>query len=218
MTVRNEGGPATGRALDPCPICDRADMLWSVPAVYQRSRSMEQSAGRANGVLLNDDAGLAQRSAARARLATAAPVPVRSALLAPAPANYAVAGGAGAVVLAGLSWFLWGMDRASRSAAQAGLPDNRVPYALALACTALSALCLVVMVLSIPRRIKIKLGRADAAAVWRRGWYCERCAAVFFRDGEEPFGVEPGAALDPRSFRDAVWNVGGYARRGRSPR
>lgn len=219
MAARDESRSATGHGLSPCPACERVDLLRSVPAVYQASRSTERAAQRANQALFDDDATLAQRSAARAVLAAAAAAPVRSALLAPAPPNYAVAGGAGAVVLAIVAWFLWGMHRAALSAAQAGLsPDDGLPHALALACTVLSVLCLVVMVLSIPQRIKVSAGRADAEAVWRRGWYCERCAAVFFREGDEPGGVEPGAALDPRSFRDAVWSAGGYARRGRGAR
>ena len=77
----------------------------------------------------------------------------------------------------------------------------------------LSALCLVGMVVALIRRSAVTPGRPAAEAVWRRGWYCTRCALVHFAPGEEPPGVLYGQVLDPYSFRSLVWTTGGYGNR-----
>jgi hypothetical protein len=83
----------------------------------------------------------------------------------------------------------------------------------AIAATVVAATCLLVTLVSVVRRLVIRKGRPAADAVWRHGWYCGRCATVYFRAGEAPTGIAPATAIPPADFQHAVWTAGGYARK-----
>ncbi|MDJ0381204.1 hypothetical protein [Streptomyces sp. G-G2] len=58
-------------------------------------------------------------------------------------------------------------------------------------------------------RRRAEAGRAAAERVWSDGWFCARCARVYFaRSGEDR-----GPALNLREFRVQVWEAGGYGDR-----
>lgn len=198
-----------------CATCGSAERVRAVPAVYEASRSAEESIARARAVVRDEDAFPAQKRRARAQLeATPAPQ-VRSALLAPAPRLNWIAFFAGAVMFAFLAGFLWSMNAESNGFANStGMDSARSGDAMiqvfAVACAVGSGLCLLGLIVTLVRGFKTRAGRPAAEAVWRLGWYCGRCAVVSFRAGEEPAGVEAGTALDPRAFRDLVWAAGGY--------
>jgi hypothetical protein len=203
-----------------CPSCGKDDAVRAVPAIYESSRTAEQSLARARSVIRDDDASLGRKRQARA-LVAATPAPtVGSALLAPTPRSRAAAFAVGTVFLAFPAGILWAMYRSSKSftdstgLAAAGEGDG-VLRTVAAICAAASAACLVGALVSLARRARIRGGRPAAEAVWRRGWYCGRCAVVHFRSGQEPAGLSPGQALHPDEFRELVWTVGGYGRRTR---
>lgn len=113
--------------------------------------------------------------------------------------------------------FLWSAYRSSRSLADptglgASSSGDGLFKVLAVVCAVGCGLCVAGLVVSLVRGRRVRAGRAAAEAVWRRGWYCGRCAVVSFRPGEEPAGVEPGTALDPAAFRELVWAAGGYGK------
>jgi hypothetical protein len=90
-----------------------------------------------------------------------------------------------------------------------------VVASIATVLTGLALMLFAGMAVSFVRGRTVKAGRPAAHAIWRRGWYCRRCAVVFFAAGEEPAGVERGQVLDPGGFRVLVWTAGGYGRRAR---
>jgi hypothetical protein len=90
---------------------------------------------------------------------------------------------------------------------------NGTLQTVALAVTAVAAAFLVIAVVSAMRRMPIRAGRPAAEEVWRRGWYCGRCATVYFLAGEAPLGIEPETAMSTAEFQHAVWAAGGYSDR-----
>lgn len=60
---------------------------------------------------------------------------------------------------------------------------------------------------------RVEHGMPKALAVWRAGWYCERCGGVFFAPGEAPAGAIVGQLMSPGQFRELVWAAGGYLAR-----
>jgi hypothetical protein len=60
---------------------------------------------------------------------------------------------------------------------------------------------------------RIKRGMPGALAVWRAGWYCERCDGVFFSPGAAPAGVITGQLMSTGEFQHLVWAAGGYVQK-----
>ncbi len=58
--------------------------------------------------------------------------------------------------------------------------------------------------------VRIGWGMQRALAVWRAGWYCDRCEGVFFVPGEAPPGASADDLMTAREFRELVWSAGGY--------
>lgn len=123
----------------------------------------------------------------------------------------------GALLFAIPAGFLWAMYRTSEDFANStGMDAARsgdiAIRMVSILCMAISGSCLIATFLALVRRHGIKRGRPAAEAVWRRGWYCARCAVVHFRAGEQPVGVDADQPLAPEVFRDIVWKAGGYAK------
>jgi hypothetical protein len=57
---------------------------------------------------------------------------------------------------------------------------------------------------------RVRRGMPRALAVWRAGWYCERCDGVFFSAGSVPAGAAPGVLMSAGEFQHLVWDAGGY--------
>jgi hypothetical protein len=206
---------AAGGGAVACAGCGSAERVRAVPAVYEASRAAEESIARARSVMRDDDAFPAQKRRARAQIEATPVQQVRSALLAPAPRLNRARFIAGGVVFAMIGGFLWSMNSESNGFADStGMDSARSGDGLirtfAVVCTVGCGLCVVGLIVGLVRGFRTRAGRPAAEAVWRRGWYCGRCAVVSFRPGEEPEGVEAGAALDPGAFRDLVWAAGGY--------
>ncbi len=200
-----------------CPSCGQAEEVHAVPAIYESARAAEETVSRARRTINDDDASLARKRAARQQLAAAAPLTIRSSLLAPAPKAHVARCLVGALFSAIPAGFLWAMYRSSEEfsnstgldAASSGDSTLRM---LAILCMAISGFCLAMTFLALVRRRGINKGRPAAEAVWCRGWYCARCAVVHFRADEQPAGVGSDQPLAPEEFRNIVWRVGGYGR------
>jgi hypothetical protein len=72
--------------------------------------------------------------------------------------------------------------------------------------------CLLLIPVAVARLRLVKAGRPAAMTIWQLGWYCCRCAIVYFQTGEAPPGVAPGQPLTPAQFQHIVWAIGGYAK------
>ena len=205
------------RGLTSCPVCGRDDAVSAVPVVYESSHAAELTIARAQSVVNDDDSSRASKAAARATLAATPPPSVRSRQLVLAPTSRWAACLVGAVLLAFPVGFVQIMAQSSKHFSKTGElttdPENAALAAVAFGFAALSAACLVGMVAALIRRGVVNRGRGAADAVWRRGWYCGRCALVHFAPGEEPPGVLTGQVLDPDRFRALVWTAGGYGNR-----
>jgi hypothetical protein len=55
--------------------------------------------------------------------------------------------------------------------------------------------------------------RQAAAEVSERGWYCARCAIVYFQPGGEPPGAHAEYAYSVEDFRRMMFSAGGYGDR-----
>jgi hypothetical protein len=58
--------------------------------------------------------------------------------------------------------------------------------------------------------VRVRRGMPRALAVWRAGWYCERCDGVFFPAGAVPVGAAPDVLMSAGEFQHLVWDAGGY--------
>ncbi len=58
--------------------------------------------------------------------------------------------------------------------------------------------------------VRVRRGMPRALAVWRAGYYCERCDGVFFPAGAAPAGAKPGVLMSAGQFQHLVWDAGGY--------
>lgn len=203
-----------------CPSCGQAESVYAVPGIYESARASEETIARARRAVNDNDASRSRKQAARMQIAATPPPVVRSALLAPAPTSRVGSFVGGAVFFALPAAGLRLMYQSSESFANStGMVEARdgdgTLLTISVICTAVSAICLFGMALALMRRRRVNAGRAAADAVWRRGWYCTRCAVVHFRPGEEPAGVDARRPLDPESFRNLVWAAGGYGGRQR---
>jgi hypothetical protein len=220
--------------LTPCPRCGRDDRVQAVPAVYGAARSSEATIAHAHHVISDDDAMLSRKQHARATLAATPPSTVGSSVLAPAPKT--ATGSAVFLtvllgIIAGGTWALYSTSRDTSApspstgpgfgSGASGLVEdharsghNHTLLVVAVAITVVAAVALIGTVRSGIRRAAIDKGRAAAEDVWRRGWYCERCATVYFLADEAPHGIEPATAITPADFQRAVWTIGGYDRKG----
>jgi hypothetical protein len=91
------------------------------------------------------------------------------------------------------------------------------PWPILIAGIAAVLICVLLMLripAAVARRRLVKAGRPAAETIWRLGWYCCRCAIVYFRTGEAPPGVTPGQPLTPQQFQHIVWTAGRYAKPG----
>jgi len=193
----------SGNPLAACPRCGHADAILSVPAAYHSARATEW----AGHVARDDDASISRRHAARMAVNAALPVvPARE--LAVAPGNDEVVGyGCLGIVLGGVAIIMIVVYGATSSGSGAWLLLV-VGFVTGLVCL----LSLLQIPAAVARRQLVKAGRPAATAVWQLGWYCCRCAIVYFQIGEAPPGVAPGQPLTPAQFQHIVWTVGGYAK------
>jgi len=179
--------------LAPCPRCGYGDSILSVPAAYSSARHGEAAArvSRGNEVKVTVNAAL--------------PV-VAARELAMAPANVVPEFGC-------LSAFLGIAAIGAPIVYEIGT-DHQNGDSVLLVAGAIAGLLLVLSVLrlslALARQPKIKAGKPAAEAVWRLGWYCCRCAVVYFQARDEPAGVTPGQPLTPAQFRHIVWTAGRY--------
>jgi hypothetical protein len=182
--------------LAPCPRCRYVDRILSVPAAYALACSTEAGTHAVGG------------NEVRVTVNAALPV-VAAKDLAMAPTSFAP--GLGCVTV-----FLGVAAIGAPVVYEATSARNSVDDTLLVAgATAglLFVLCLFLLSLALARQPKIKAGKPAAEAVWRLGWYCCRCAVVYFQAGEEPSGVTSGQPLTPAHFRHIVWAVGRYGER-----
>ncbi len=170
--------------LAPCPRCGSRDSILSVPAAYASARS---SAAATRAIRDNE---------VRVTVSAAALPVVAARDLAMAPDGagrglffVAFVLGLGALILHSNGAADWVVG------VTAGLSLVLFVFSLSLA---------------VARQSKIKAGRPAAEAVWRMGWYCCRCAVVYFQAGEEPAGVTADQPLAPEHFRHIVWTAGRY--------
>lgn len=185
--------------LAACPRCGHVDAILSVPAAYHSARVTE-AAGR---VARDDDASRSDRHAARMRVNGALPV-VPANELAVAPGNDALVGyGCLGIVLGVIT-----MGGVTATVAGGGLFPGVFGFITGLACL----FVLLRVPAAVARLRLVNAGRPAATAVWQLGWYCHRCAIVYFQSGEAPPGVAPGQPLWPAQFQHIVWTIGGYAR------
>ena len=210
MAVQNVVPDGYRNRLTPCPRCGYDDSVLSVPAAHATARSTEA----ALRVVRDDEASFASRSAARARINAALPV-VSAGELAMAPMNSAAGCGClGLFFTLAMAGALVGYRAAHSSAVTNGSSSAGHGAQVLLAVAAVAGFLVVVSVLgmfrALSRQPTLRAGRPAAEAVWRRGWYCCRCAVVYFQAGEEPPGVVPGQPLTPTQFKQIVWDVGGY--------
>lgn len=210
------------RGLTSCPVCGQYDGVVAVPAIYESSRATERAIAEARRVVNDFNSLGTGKAAGRATLAVTTPPPVRSRRLAPAPMSIWGTFLGGAVSLAIPATFLHFMAKASNDFSNtyhmASDPENSTLATIGNCFAGLAALCLLATVVAFVRRGAVTRGRPAADAVWRRGWYCQRCALVHFSPGEEPAGVLTGQVLSPDQFRALVWTVGGYGNRAKPGR
>lgn len=213
MGMQDSVPPGYRRGLPECPVCGQDERVLAVPAIYESSHGTEVTLARARATINDDDATHAAKAAARERMASTPPALIRSAVLAPAPRINAVGCGCLAFVVAVPATILWtiaGSTAPDDTSSPRDVSTHQTLVSFATGLTILAAALLLVMVFGLFRSRAVKAGRPAADAVWRKGWYCTRCAVVHFAAGEEPSGVRPGQALDPDTFRQMVWTAGGY--------
>ena len=187
--------------LTPCPRCGYSNSVLGVPAAYAAACSTEAAAR----VARDDEAGRARRNAARAVVHSALPV-VPASELALAPASFFPVFGCGVV-------FFGVVAVGALTIYQLATGPYNSDFTL-LVVSAVAGLLFILCVSQLPRalvrRQKIRAGKPSAEAIWRLGWYCCRCAVVYFQAGENPAGSAPGQPLTPAQFKRIVWTAGRY--------
>jgi len=186
--------------LTPCPRCGYSDSVLGVPAAYAAARSTEAAAR----VVRDDEASHARRHAARAVVRSALPI-VPANELALAPTSFFPEFGWGVV--------FFGVVAVGALAIYQLAADHSGDFTL-LVVSAVAGLLFMLCISQLPRALarhqKIKAGKSSAEAIWRLGWYCCRCAIVYFQAGEDPVGSTPGQPLTPAQFKRIVWTAGRY--------
>jgi hypothetical protein len=186
-----------GKQLAPCPRYGYGHAVLSVPAAYSSARATEA----ARHVVGDDDASVSRRHAARVTMSNPVPV-VPSVQLAPAPVSQAAFVWLAIVVIfASCGLGAMGMFMSSPPG-----PSSLLPVGF------MFLLVLPAFVLLRQRLVNAGRPTATAAAIWDLGWYCCRCAIVYFQAEEAPPGIAPGQPLTPAQFRDIVWTAGRYAK------
>lgn len=189
-----------GKQLAPCPRCGYVDAVLSVPAAFTSARATEAACRVVN----DDDASLSRRNAAKVTVKAALPV-VPTSQLAMVPIDSAARLGCLGVV---------GVFFAVLVTAMVGGPPLLV---VGFAAVVVSLLLIFRGPAAVTRLRLVKTGRPAAAAIWNLGWYCCRCAIVYFQAGEAPPGIAPRQPLTPAQFQHIVWTAGGYAKTRPSP-
>jgi hypothetical protein len=153
----------------------------------------------------DDEATFARRHAARATVNAALPI-VAARDLAMAPELF--------LGCAGCLGIVFGIVAIGALTAYLTLTDHNNGDSVLLAVGAIAGLLSLFGISRLPRALarqqKIKAGKPAAEAIWRLGWYCCRCAVVYFQAGEEPSGVASGQPLTPAQFQHIVWTAGRY--------
>lgn len=187
--------------LTPCPRCKDSDCVLSVPAAYSSARFTES----ALIVMRDDETTFARRRAARATVNAALPIVAEKNLAMAPDTGYGCLG----IVFGGFFGMfavLWLIAHYSHGDGDAG------SLAVGVILGLLSVFGFFVLFLALARQPKINAGKPAAEAIWRLGWYCCRCAVVYFQAGEEPAGVISGQPLTPAQFKHIVWTAGGYGK------
>jgi len=179
--------------LAPCPRCGYGDGILSVPAAYSSARSSEAATRR-----IRDN---------EVKVTVSATLPVVAAKdLAMAPADVVPEFGC-------LSVFLGIVAIGAPVVYEVGT-DHQNGDSVLLVAGAIAGLLFVLSIvrlfLALARQPKITAGKPAAEAVWLSGWYCRRCAIVYFQAGEEPAGVTSRQPLTPAQFKHIVWTAGRY--------
>jgi hypothetical protein len=179
--------------LAPCPRCRHSDSILSVPAAYASARSTEAAtrAIRDNEVRVTVNAALPIVAARDLAMAPDGIDPNFGCLTV-----FLGIAAIGAPIV-----YEYGTDHQN---------GDSVLLVVGAAAGLLFVLCIFLLSLALARQPKIKAGKPAAEAVWRLGWYCCRCAVVYFQAGEEPSGVTSGQPLTPAHFRHIVWTAGRY--------
>ncbi|HKR49346.1 MAG TPA: hypothetical protein VJT72_07150 [Pseudonocardiaceae bacterium] len=203
-----------GKQLTSCPRCGYVDLILSVPAAFSSASNTET----AHRVVRDDDASMSSRHAARATISAAPPV-VPAKQLAMAPSNTRGQFGCLGVVFGGFfGIFAAGaLDFYARYGSfPPDIPPDRTSLVIGCAASIVSLLSFILAISAIRpaivHRRMVNKGEPAAAAIWRLGWYCCRCAIVYFQAGEAPPGIASGQPLTPAQFQHIVWTAGGYAK------
>ncbi|SEM45967.1 hypothetical protein [Streptacidiphilus jiangxiensis] len=190
-----------------CPNCGQADRVAAVPAVYLSGRDLLRVAVPARGDTL---AHTEVRQATTALSQALAPVPS-------APQGRGCLGGLGVLTLFGslaAAAFAAIAPSPSEGAIPVGFPDAGTSvfpdlswlwWVAGVGAVVSLALFGTLAARSRARRAHLA-GRAQAEAVWSRGWYCARCGTAHFR----PAPDVPQGSLSLGEFRRIVWEAGGY--------
>jgi hypothetical protein len=187
--------------LTPCPRCRYSDAVLSVPAAYISASSTEA----ARRVMNDSEATIARRHAARVTVNAALPI-VSAKDLALAPGTFPGC--------AGCLGIFFGIAAIGALTAYQTLTDHNSGDSALLVVGAIAGLLSLFGISQLPRALtrqrKVKAGKPAAEAIWRLGWYCCRCAIVYFQAGEAPSGVRSGQPLTPAQFQHIVWSAGRY--------
>ncbi|GIH05450.1 hypothetical protein Rhe02_35170 [Rhizocola hellebori] len=148
-----------------CPRCGQGDAVLSVPDAYSSAAGTEA----ARRVLLDSDASIAKRQAAR-QTVKAAPRVVSARLLAVAPSSSTALFGClgvffGIAAVALLAFYL----SSARSGRMTGLGDQPWPILVAALIAGLVCLlCILRIPAAVARQRQVKAGQPAAAAIWSR--------------------------------------------------
>ncbi|MET3982921.1 hypothetical protein [Streptomyces sp. PvR034] len=217
MAGRDGAGAADGAAGTDdgplcCPRCGRGDEVTGVAAAYLAAKATTREEW-------SDGEGTRNTSVREGNSALAkglAPVP-------PDPATDSVGCLGGTFVLVSLGTFLWGAIAGGWFGRESGgwwvegdggerrfvteLPMAHLAWISGIALLAAVALFIAVDRVEAARRRRTARGRSAAEALWSEGWFCARCAGVYFARA----GEDRGPSLNLREFRTRVWGAGGYA-------
>ncbi|WP_330328999.1 hypothetical protein OHS33_04130 [Streptomyces sp. NBC_00536] len=203
------GGAAPGTLC--CPRCGREDQVTAVPAAYLAAKSTIRDEW-------SDEDNNRRTSVREANSALAnalAPAPKE-------PDTGSVGCWGATLVLVSIGTFVWGAIAGGWFGRESGgwwveqdggdrrfvteLPMAYLAWISGIAILAAVALFCAMLRVETAHRRRTAAGRTAAERLWSEGWFCARCAGVYFgRTGEDR-----GPSLNLRDFRIRVWEAGGY--------